>query len=89
MMCLLFVHFHCLPLIGVIYLQFGSGPTELEVQIRFSLQDNREYVLDNPNMIRGVCVCGGGDKCTYINAYLAVVCGYWSYAFLTTFDLLF
>ena len=56
-MCL-FVHFHCLPLI-VIYIQFGSGPAELEVQVRFSLQDNREYILDNPNMIRGVCVRGG------------------------------
>ena len=56
----LFVNYHCLSLIIVIYLQFGSRPTELEVQVRFSLQDNREYILDNPNMIRGVCVGGGG-----------------------------
>ena len=53
--CVFFVHFHCLPLIVVIYLQFGGRPTELEVQVHFSLQDNQEYILDNPNMIRGVC----------------------------------
>ena len=66
-MCVLFVHFHCLPLIVVIYLQFGSRPTELEIQIHFSLQDNREYILDNPNMIRGLFVREGGmcwgDEC--------------------------
>ena len=59
--CALFVHIFYLPLIVVIYLQFGSRPAELEVQIRFSLQDNREYILDNPNMIRGVWV-----GCEYI-----------------------
>ena len=36
-------------------MQFGSRPAELQVKIRFSLQDNREYILDNPNLIRGVC----------------------------------
>ena len=56
-MCVLFVHFHCLTLIVVIYLQFGSRPTELEVQVRFSLQDNREYVLDNPNMSNNIRDC--------------------------------
>ena len=31
----------------------------------------------------------GWDVCTYINAYITVVGGYWSHTFLTTFDLLF
>ena len=70
MMCVLFVHFHCLPLIIAVYLQFGSTPAELEVQVRFSLQDNREYILDNPNMIRGVCAGGGNDRVYIRNAYI-------------------
>ena len=86
-MCVLFIHFHCLPLIVVIYLQFGSRLAELEVQVCFSLQDNREYILDNPNMIRGVC--GGGMSVHILILTYTVVGGYWSYAFLTTFDLLF
>ena len=65
-MCVLFVHFHRLPLIVVIYLQFGSRPTELEVQVRFSLQDNREYILDNLNIIRGVCARGGMCVCVCV-----------------------
>ena len=52
--CVLFVHIYCLPLIVVIYLQFGSRPAELEVPIRFSLENNREYILDNLNIMRGV-----------------------------------
>ena len=83
----LFVHICCLTLIVAIYImQFGSRPDELEVQIRLSLQNNREYILDNPNMIRGVWA---GNKCTDKLLTFTVACGYFSPAFLTTFDLLF
>ena len=73
--CVLFIHIYCLPLIvKYICMQFGGRSAELEVSIRFSLQDNREYILDNPNMIRGVCE---GDVCIYkMLAYtVLVVCG--------------
>ena len=45
-----------------VYNRGSSDIRDLEVQIHFSLQDNREYILDNPNMIRGVWA---GNKCTY------------------------
>ena len=52
-------------------MQFGSRPAELQVKIRFSLQDNREYILDNPNMIRGVC---GPGISVHIYKMLTYIC---------------
>ena len=52
---------------------FGSRPTELEVQVRFSLQDNREYILDNPNMSNDIRDC---SECVTLRGELD--CGYCS-----------